>query len=295
MSKVGFIGLGAMGAGMARRLVDAGHEVVVWNRSDWRVRELVSAGARAAANPSEALAVGITFSMLANDAAADEVFDAQTLGNLDGGVHVNMATVSLELARQLAARHAAAGVGYVAAPVLGRPNLAASGQLNIVVAGDPAAVDRAEEFFPVLGKRAWRVGDNPTLANLVKIGVNYNLIHTMQALAESLNLMERAGVNGHTFVDILTDTAYTGTAYEGYGSLIADREYLPAAFSVALGLKDLNLAIAAADESGAALPTAGVLRAIFEETLADPDLAERDWSAMAEITRRRRAEAGTTR
>lgn len=287
VADVGFLGLGTMGAAMAQRLVDAGHRVIVWNRSSAASEPLAAAGATVADSAGEALKAGIAFSMLANDAAVDAVFASDTLAEAPGSVHVNMATVSLETARRLQERHDRAGVGYAAAPVLGRPNLAASGQLNIVAAGDAASLDRAEPFFPALGKRVWRVGTDAAQANLVKIGVNYNLIHTMQALAESLNLMERGGVDAHAFVEILTDAAYTGTAYQGYGPIIATREYLPAAFSVELGLKDLSLAKAAAAELSAALPTVGTLQGIFEETLADAELASLDWSAMAEITRRR--------
>lgn len=287
MSNVGFLGLGTMGAGMARRLIDAGHTVTVWNRSEAPVAELVAAGARAATSPEEALSAGVSFSMLANDLAVDTVFSERALASTTGAVHVNMATVSRESARILTDRHARAGVAYVAAPVLGRPHLAASGQLNIVAAGPSAALDLADEFFPTLGKRTWRVGVAPEQANLVKIGVNYNLIHTMQALAESLNLMERGSVDPHTFVEILTDAAYTGSAYTGYGATIAEREYLPAAFSMELGLKDLALAQSAAAETSSSLPTAGILQEIFDEALADPSLAQLDWSAMAEITRRR--------
>lgn len=286
MADVGFIGLGTMGAGMARRLVDAGHQVRVWNRSPEAAAPLIAAGARAAASPLEALDAGIAFSMLANDAAVDAVFSDTTLASASGAAHINLATVGVATARRLQARHEAHGVHYAAAPVLGRPSLAASGQVNIVAAGSGEALDRADVFFPVLGKRVWRVGEEAAQANLVKLGVNYNLIHTMQALAESLNLMERGGVDPHAFVDILTDAAYTGSAYSGYGPIIADREY-PIAFSVALGLKDLALVQAAAVETSAALPTSGVLREIFEQTLEDGDLAGRDWSAMAEITRRR--------
>lgn len=289
MAEVGFIGLGTMGAGMARRLVDAGHRVVVWNRSAAASEPLVNAGAVLGTSPADALATGLAFSMLANDAAADAVFADATLQEVAGAAHVNMATVSLDTARALQDRHERHDVAYAAAPVLGRPNLAATGQLNIVAGGSARALDRADEFFPVLGKRVWRVGEDAAQANLVKIGVNYNLIHAMQALAESLNLIERGGVDGHTFVEILTDAAFTGSAYKGYGPIIATREYLPAAFSVALGLKDLSLAQAAAAESNAVLPTAGVLQEIFEETLADEDLSQRDWSAMAEVTRRRTA------
>ncbi|WP_277619549.1 NAD-binding protein [Leucobacter japonicus] len=133
----------------------------------------------------------------------------------------------------------------------------------------------------------WRVGDDPTHASLVKIGVNYTLIHALQALGESLSLVEHGGVDASTFVDILTDTSFTGSAYVGYGGLIARRQYTPAAFSVELGLKDLGLAESAATELGAALPTAPVMRDVFTETLADEALAASDWSAIAEVIRRR--------
>ncbi|WP_341977939.1 NAD(P)-dependent oxidoreductase [Microbacterium sp. LTA6] len=286
MTTVGFLGLGTMGAGMARRLIDAGHEVLVWNRSRAPLEPLVAAGARPVATPAEALRAGVAVSMLANDAAANAVFSDETLRSAAGSVHVNMSTLSLDTVRDLVARHREAGVDYVAAPVLGRPHLAASGGLNIVAAGPEAALDRAEEFLTVLGKRTWRLGDQPERANLVKIGVNYNLIHTLQALAESVNLIERGGVDGSVFVEILTDAAYTGSAYTGYGKMIAERGYLPVGFSAELGLKDLNLARSAAQEFRAALPTASVLTDIFEQTLQDEELARLDWSAMAEITRR---------
>ncbi|WP_341940268.1 NAD(P)-dependent oxidoreductase [Microbacterium sp. LWH10-1.2] len=286
MTTVGFIGLGTMGAAMASRLIDAGHTVLVWNRSSAAAEPLVAAGARSVDSPAEALRAGVAISMLANDAAASAVFTPDALRSASGAVHVNMSTLSLATVRELVVRHREAGVAYVAAPVLGRPHLAASGGLNIVAAGPSDALNRAEEFLSVLGKRTWRLGEEPERANLVKIGVNYNLIHTLQALAESLNLVERGGVDGSVFVEILTDAAYTGTAYTGYGKMIAERGYRPVGFSAALGLKDLTLAQSAAQEYRAALPTADVLADIFEQTLEDGELSQLDWSAMAEITRR---------
>ncbi|WP_341946343.1 NAD(P)-dependent oxidoreductase [Microbacterium sp. LWH11-1.2] len=286
MTTVGFIGLGTMGAAMAGRLIDAGHTVLVWNRSSAAAEPLVAAGARSVEYPAEALRAGVAISMLANDAAASAVFTPDALRSASGAVHVNMSTLSLATVRELVVRHREAGVAYVAAPVLGRPHLAASGGLNIVAAGPSDALNRAEEFLSVLGKRTWRLGEEPERANLVKIGVNYNLIHTLQALAESVNLVERGGVDGSVFVEILTDAAYTGTAYTGYGKMIAERGYRPVGFSAALGLKDLTLAQSAAQEYRAALPTADVLADIFEQTLEDGELSQLDWSAMAEITRR---------
>jgi 3-hydroxyisobutyrate dehydrogenase-like beta-hydroxyacid dehydrogenase len=286
MGHVGFIGLGTMGAGMARRLVDAGHDVTVWNRSRAAAEPLAAAGARIADSATEALQAGVAFSMLADDSAALNVFTEDALACAPGATHVNMATVSLDTARTLDARHRGAGVGYVAAPVLGRPHLAASGKLNIVAAGPIADIERARPFLDVLGKRLWSVGDEPARANLVKIAVNYNLIHTLQALAESVTMVERGDVSGETFIEILTDAAYTGSAYGGYGPMIATRTYEPVGFSVALGLKDLGLAEHAAADTGTALPTSPTLRTLFESAMGDADLSKLDWSAVAEITRR---------
>ncbi len=287
MTGVGFVGLGTMGAAMARRLVNAGHSVHIWNRSQRAVKPLVDAGAVMVDAPADALAQGVAFSMLADDAAAQSVFSDSVLRSVPDTAHINMATVSVACARDLHERHVRAGVHYAAAPVLGRPAVAADGGLNIVVAGSPIALDRAEEFFPIFGKRVWSIGQDPAQANLVKIAVNYNLIHAIQAIAESVNLIERGGVDAQTFMEILTDTSFTGSAYRGYGSLISDRAYLKADFTVGLGMKDLELARSAALETSSALPTSDVLHEIFATALADPELSQLDWSAVAEITRRR--------
>ncbi|UOQ59244.1 NAD(P)-dependent oxidoreductase [Leucobacter rhizosphaerae] len=286
-TRIGFIGLGTMGSAMALRLAATGTELRVWNRSPGKAEELVTAGAIECGSVAEVFeGSDIVLSMLANDAAADAAFDQTALAQASGRLHVNMATISLEMSRELQRRHTAAGAGYLAAPVLGRPNVAAAGQLNIVAAGEAALVDLAEPVLGELGKRVWRVGEDPAQANLVKIGVNYNLIHALQALGESLSLVEHGGVDSQTFVDILTDAAFTGSAYVGYGGLIAQRNYRPAAFPVALGLKDLSLAEQAAAELGAALPTAPAIRSMFGEALADPDLTDGDWSIIAEVIRR---------
>jgi len=284
---VAFVGLGRMGGQMALRLVQHGYDLTVWNRSDSAVvEEVVAAGARRVASVEEALQRDIVLSMLATDDAALGRFSPAVLEQAGAGtVHLNMATVSLAASDALTAAHRAAGVPYAAVPVLGRPEVAAAGQLNLVAAGPSSVIEAAAGPLGVLGKRTWLVGADPRTASLVKIAVNYNLIHAIQALAESLTLVEQGGVDGQQFVDLLTDTAFTGSAYTGYGALIAARKYSPAAFSVELGLKDLSLAEQAAGESGVTLPTAPVLRSLFERTLAEPELAALDWSAVAEITR----------
>jgi 3-hydroxyisobutyrate dehydrogenase-like beta-hydroxyacid dehydrogenase len=285
---IGFLGLGSMGSAMALQLVRAGHRVHVWNRSESAADELVAAGAVLANSPEAAISTGLFFSMLANDAAVESVFSAEALAAApEGAVHVNHSTVSIASATRLADLHAAADIRYVAAPVLGRPDVAAAGNLNIVAAGAPEVIALVQPYLDVVGKHTWNVGEQPSAANLVKIGVNYNLIHALQALGESLALVESGGVDGEAFVDILTDTAFTGSAYKGYGGLIARRSYSPAGFTMALGLKDLGLTEQAAAALGTALPSAPVLRDMFESALADPAIAELDWSAIAEVTRGR--------
>lgn len=285
MAQLAFIGLGNMGTGMALRLIGAGHSVTVWNRTAEAADTLVTAGALRAVSPEEAFAAEVVFSMLAHDKAAEAVFTPELLATArPGTIHVNMATVSVAAADRLAALHEAARIGYVAAPVLGLPKVAATGQLNVVAAGDPATIAAVQPYLDQLGKRTWPVGTTPSMANLVKIGVNYNIIHAIQALAESVTLLENGGVEGSDFLAILTDVAFTGSIYPGYGRLISEKLYSPS-FPVALGLKDLTLAEQAAEQNGTVLLSAPVLRGAFERALADPELAELDWSVIAEVTR----------
>lgn len=286
MKTVGFLGLGNMGFAMAMRLVDAGHDVVVWNRSPEPLERAVAQGARAARNPAEAVATGLSFSMFANDEVADTVLSSPVLAAGHGGLHANMASVSPTLARTLEERSEAAGVTYLASPVLGRPHVAASGGLNILAAGPSAAIDQAEPFYALMGVRTWRLGDRPEVANLVKIAVNYTIIHAIQAIAESVALVEHHGVEATDFTDLLANTLFGGVVYTGYGDLIARADYLPQAFSLALGKKDLHLAIDQAAQAGLTLPSAEVLRGLFDQALARPDLVDLDWAALAEITRR---------
>jgi 3-hydroxyisobutyrate dehydrogenase-like beta-hydroxyacid dehydrogenase len=288
MATVGFLGLGTMGREMARRLVEGGHDVVVWNRSADAVGPLVEAGARAADSPAAALAAPISFSMLANDDAADATLSAAHLAGEPGRLHVAMASLSPAAAVKLAARHAEAGVGYLAAPVLGRFTVAAAGELNIIAAGAPADLERAAPFFAILGKRVWTVGAEPRIANVVKAAVNYDIIHAFQAIAESVALVEANDVDAGLFTELLSSTLFPGPVYAGYGAMIAERRYTPPGFTMALGAKDLGLAEAIAAEAGIELPSAPVLRRAFDAALASDDLRDVDWSAVAEITRQQR-------
>lgn len=288
MARIGFLGLGTMGREMARRLVDAGHEVLVWNRSPEPVAELVAAGAIAGDSPADALAAPVSLSMLANDEAADSVLSAENLAGEPGRLHVAMASLSPVAADKLSARHAAAGVGYLAAPVLGRFTVAAAGDLNIIAAGAASDLERAAPYFDILGTKVWTVGAEPRIANVVKAAVNYDIIHAFQAIAESVALVEASGVDAGVFTELLSSTLFPGPVYTGYGAMIAESRYTPPGFTMALGSKDLGLAEAIAAEAGIVIPTAPVLRKAFDAALASSDLKDVDWSGVAEITRQQR-------
>ena len=286
MTVLGFLGLGSMGSGMARNLVDAGHTVRVWNRSTEAVDELVAAGAERAESPSDALAAEVSFSMLANDEAVESVLDVEALAAASGRTHVLMASISPSLAERMSQRFADAGATYVAAPVLGRPAVAAAGKLSIMAAGPTSAIDAVEPYLATMGSRVWRLGERPSVANAVKAAVNYNIIHAMQALGESIAMTERQGVEPELFVELLTSTLFGGVVYEGYGGLIARGEYTPPGFHIALGRKDLVLAEEVAESTGVKPATMAALFEVFDRALADPELKDADWSAIAEVSRR---------
>lgn len=284
--RVGFIGLGHMGSAMARRLVDAGYDVTVWSRTAAHVDELAAHGATRADSPEEAVAAGHLFSMLSSEDVVRTVLPAGMLRAAPPGfVHVNHATISARAADEFAADAADGGYAYVAAPVLGRPNVAAAGALTILAAGPPGAVDASVPMLEVMGRRVWRYGSVASAANVAKIAVNYLIAHALQALAESITLLERYDMDTGQFVQMINDSLFPGAVYGGYGDAIARRSYRPAGFSVVLGLKDLMLALQAANDAGARLPAGPLLQDIFESTVAELG-EDPDWASIAEYSRR---------
>ena len=281
--RVGFLGLGTMGAAMADRLLGFA-ELVPWNRSTAPLEALANKGIAVAATPAEALASEISFSMLANDEVTDEVL---AISNIKPGtVHVCMASISPQLAKKLSLRFEKLGAVFVSAPVVGRPNVAAEGNLNILAAGERSALELAQPYFDLMGKKTWILGDDPSSANLVKIAVNYNILHTIQSLAESIAIVEQQGINANEFIDVLKGTLFGGVAHSGYGDQIANSRYEPTLFSLELGRKDLHLAMQAAKEAGVSLPTAQILDNLLGEALSDPELSSKDWAVLAEVTRK---------
>jgi 3-hydroxyisobutyrate dehydrogenase-like beta-hydroxyacid dehydrogenase len=290
--EVNFIGLGAMGRAMAGNLLKAGHRVRVWNRSRPPLEELRRQGAEVVEEPRRAFN-GTVISMLADDNSVREVFlDQGLLEHAPAGtVHVNMATISVGMAKSLADEHQRHNLQYVAAPVFGRPEAAAAAQLSIVAAGEDAAIDRVQPLLDTLGQRTWRIGVEASQANAVKIAGNFMIASAIETISEAAVLVERHGVDPAGLMSILTSTIFAAPVYKNYGGMIVERRYEPAAFRLALGLKDLRLVLEAAEAARTPMPFASILRDHFLEAVAWGD-GDRDWAALAEVTRRHASRDG---
>ena len=282
---IGFIGLGNMGSGMASNLLQAGHGVTAYNRSQDKVDALAAHGAHPARTVAEACGGEAVVSMLANDAAVEAVtFGADgIIENLaDGAVHVSSSTISVALAERLVAAHADAGQRFVAAPVFGRPEAAEAAKLFVVAAGDPAAVHAVSPLFDAFGQRTFVVSDDPTAASLIKLSGNFLIASVIESLGEAMALVGKAGVDKQQYLEILTSTLFGAPIYQTYGGLIAREEFEPAGFAATLGLKDVRLVLAAGEDLRVPLPLASLLRDRFLTLLATGG-EHLDWSAVGAL------------
>jgi 3-hydroxyisobutyrate dehydrogenase-like beta-hydroxyacid dehydrogenase len=278
--KIGFIGLGQMGRGMASRLIDSGHQLVVWNRTRNTTEAFAARGAVVAGSPADTLAADIVITMLADDASVESVWiTSGLLQKLPATtVHLNMASVSLRMGQQLDNLHLQHGSAYVSAPVFGRPAFAERGELDIIAAGAPSAIARCEPLFQVLGRRWFNVAADAPKANAVKVARNFLLATIIESLGESFALVEKAGVDPQVFFDIITSTAMNAPAYKNYGQLMLENPANPT-FTLTLGLKDVELALQTAQDLNVPLPTATLLREQHLKAIAC-GYGERDWAAL---------------
>jgi 3-hydroxyisobutyrate dehydrogenase-like beta-hydroxyacid dehydrogenase len=263
---IGFIGLGNMGAGIARNLMKAGHQLTVYNRSRDKAQALAKDGATIAESPAQAAWTGIVFAMLANDDALTAIVEGNggVLAGLPAdGILVNMSTVSLSVTRRLAKAFQDAGKHFVAAPVFGRPDAAEAGKLFVAVAGQAKAVARIEPLLDAIGQKTAQFGEDPTHAAAVKIAGNFMLQTAIEGLAEALALVRKHGVDPAQYLDFMTGSVFTAPLYKGYGGAMVEHRYEPPGFAMPLAIKDTRLAIAAAEEVGIPLPLADLIRDRF--------------------------------
>jgi 3-hydroxyisobutyrate dehydrogenase-like beta-hydroxyacid dehydrogenase len=278
------IGLGMMGRGIAGRLIDAGFDVAVYNRTRTAVDELEQRGARACSTPAEAVtAGGLVITAIANDAALEAVATGpdgllEKLGS--GGVHISMSTISPSLAARLAARHAALGSAFVGAPVFGRPEAAASGRLWIALSGDADAKARIGPVLACLSQGVFDLGIAPEAAHVAKISGNFLIAAAVEAMAEAFALVAKNGGSAEAFHDLLAQTIFACPIYQNYGRLILGRQFSPPGFKLALGAKDIGLVLANGRETETPLPFASLLNDRYLAALAK-GRAGLDWMAIA--------------
>jgi 3-hydroxyisobutyrate dehydrogenase-like beta-hydroxyacid dehydrogenase len=282
---VGFIGLGRMGTVMAERLIDAGQNVTVYNRTQSKAQALIDRGAHPATRVADACRGEVVITMLANDEAVEEVvFGAGGVLAIlaRSSIHLSMSTISVALSERLTAAHAAAGQRFVAAPVFGRPDVAAAGHLFIVTGGPMEAVDACMPLFNAIGQKAIHAGDAPATANLVKLTGNFLLASVIEAMGEAIALARKAGMDPLRYYEVLTSTLFTGPVFTNYAGLIARQEYSPALFAAPLGEKDVRLALAAAEALRVPMPLASLVHDRLQTLIArgGEDL---DWSAIGRL------------
>lgn len=283
--RVGVVGLGHMGSGISASLLKAGHQVTVYNRTRSKADALVAQGAVLAASVADACRGDAVITMLANDDAVRSVVEGQggILASLPrNGIHISSGTISLALGAELTERHATAGQRFISAPVFGRPEVAASGQLFIVAGGRKDAVAEAQPLFDAMGRKTVVVSEEPKAANLVKLCGNFMIATVIESLGEAMALMDKGGVDRHQYLEILTSSLFDAPVYKTYGTLVANRKFEPAGFAAVLGQKDIRLTLAAAEELRVPLPIANLLRDRFLR-LAARGGERLDWSAISEL------------
>ncbi|PSJ64102.1 NAD(P)-dependent oxidoreductase [Pseudaminobacter soli (ex Li et al. 2025)] len=283
--KVGIIGLGQMGSGMAMSLLKAGHSIIVYNRTPAKAEPLAVLGATVVTAPGDACRGDAVFTMLANDEAVTDVVFSKG-GIIDslarGAVHISSSTISVALSQRLTDAHTRKGQMFVSAPVFGRPEVAASGQLAVLTAGTDDAVDRARPFLEAIGQKLFVISTTPKDANLIKLSGNFLIACVIESLGEALALIGKAGLDRRQYVEILTSTLFDAPVYKTYGTLIAQDRFEPAGFAAPLGQKDIRLALAAAEDLKVPMPIGSLLRDRFLRLIATGG-ASLDWSAIGSI------------
>ena len=281
---VGFIGLGSMGLPIAMNLLESGYKLRVYNRTLQKAQPLVDKGAELGKSPADVVEPGgIVISMLANDQALEDVVLGENgilekLGS--GGIHISMSTVSPTTAENLAQRHEQKGTHYLAAPVFGRPDAAAARKLWICLSGNGTAKERVLPLLNVLGQKVFDLGEQVGAANVVKLSGNFLIISAIEAMAEAFTLAEKNGIERSQVAELFGQTLFACPIYQNYGRMIAQEQYEPAGFKLALGLKDVELALQTAKESQMPMPFASLVRDRLISAIAK-GRGDIDWTGLA--------------
>ena len=282
---IGFIGLGGMGSAMAANVQKAGIGMRVYNRTSEKAKPLVEQGAVQADTPAGAAQTGgIVVTMLTNDQAVEEMaFGENGFGEVlgEGGVHISMSTISPELSRRLAGRHAALGTQYVTAPVFGKPDAAAAQKLWIATSGPETAKARVRPVLEAMGQGVYDFGEDAGAANVVKLCGNFLLGAAIEAMGEAFTLAQKNGVSRQSVYELFTGTLFACPVYQNYGKLIAAEHYQPIGAIPSLIRKDFGLLLQEANTSHVPMPLASLVHDRLTAMVAR-GREDRDWAGFAQ-------------
>jgi 3-hydroxyisobutyrate dehydrogenase-like beta-hydroxyacid dehydrogenase len=280
--RIGVVGLGHMGSAFAENLIADGYQMTVYDRNEKNAAPLVAKGATAAAGIGDLAGSEAILTSLPDD----DALEAVTLGDpglihalAPGAIHVSMSTVSPGLSRRLAQQHKLAGQAYVAAPVLGNPDLARERKLFVIVAGPSSALTRISPVLKRLGQRMFVMGEDAGTANLMKLAGNVLTALTMQSMGEVFALLQKGGVDVQVGFEVLTNSLFDGKVHKAYGGKIVEGRYSPPGMTTPLALKDLRLALAEAEHTAVPMPAASLVHDRLVAAIAH-GWAELDWSAL---------------
>jgi 3-hydroxyisobutyrate dehydrogenase-like beta-hydroxyacid dehydrogenase len=276
--KVGFIGLGRMGQGMAGRILSGGHDLLVYDPMPGQTAKLQDSGAVAA--DSIALPSDATLSSVLYD-------DDGLIDSMSGDcIHMAMGTHGVIAINQANDAHNEAKQTFVACPVLGRPDLAAKGLIKLVPGGPAAAIDRVRPLLSVIGQQNIEVGESPQAATAVKVANNFVLGCTIEIMGEAFALVEKLGVEPAMFQEVMVQGLFSAPAYEVYGKMIVDESWDTIGATAMIGLKDADLALEAAEAADMPLPSTHIWREHLESAIERGEGAL-DWAVMAREQARR--------
>jgi 3-hydroxyisobutyrate dehydrogenase-like beta-hydroxyacid dehydrogenase len=281
---VGFIALGRMGQGMAGRILDAGHDLLIFDQIEENLKGLHSRGAVIADSLAEVCHQrDVVISMLPHDGALAGV--ALGEGGLlevmpTGMTHMAMGTHSVDQINAVNKAHTDAGQTFIAAPVLGRPDLAAQGLISIVPAGPSEAVEKMQPLFDAMSKQQFMAGEQPQSSTAVKIANNFMLGSAIENMGEAFALVRKLGVKPELFFDVLTKGLFSAPAYEVYGSMIVEQNWDSHGATAVIGLKDADLVVAAGKSADMELPSVEIWREHLAKAIERGE-GNLDWAVMA--------------
>jgi 3-hydroxyisobutyrate dehydrogenase-like beta-hydroxyacid dehydrogenase len=283
--KLGFIGLGNLGAPIAENLLEKNHSLHVYNRTASKAQPLANKGAVVCTSVKELAGMcDIVFSIVSDDAALNHITQGEEgiAANLKaGGIHVSISTILPATAKHLSAIHKQYNNHYIACPVMGRPEAARAKKLNFLVSGNVSAIAIIKLFLQDAGAAGvWEFGENVEAANVAKLCSNFLIVSAIESMAEAMNLTKKSGADPQQWFNMITQTLFSAPIYINYGNIILKEAFQPAGFALRLGLKDVNLVVEQASETNAQMPIAKLMQQRLQECVAD-GLGEHDWTAVA--------------